>query len=66
MIEEGIYENVKANVEENREADHRQQARYDCTQFSANREKRLWPCLPRVFRCTSPESERNKRYGDAR
>jgi hypothetical protein len=37
MIEDGIYENVKADVEENRKAGHCQQTRHDCTQFGANR-----------------------------
>jgi hypothetical protein len=57
MIEEGIYENVKANVEENRKAYHRQQTRHDCAQFGASCEQCLRPCLPRVFRCASPKSD---------
>src|SRR6516164_1219860 len=66
MVEHGIYENVKADVEENRQAGQRHQTRHDCTQFGADCEKRLRPRLSRVFRCASPEPDRHKRYGDAR
>jgi hypothetical protein len=50
IIEEGIYENVKADIEENSQTDHRQHRRQYRTQFGGKRQSGVPPRLLRVFR----------------
>lgn len=60
MVEEGVYEDVERDVQKNPQADKRQYSKYGYTNLGTCCEKRLRPRLSWIFRCASPNRNRQE------